>query len=48
MPPADEVRIRPARSRLRRMQAKLCVLAPGEGLVYDELIAERRAETDRE
>jgi AbrB family looped-hinge helix DNA binding protein len=44
----DELRIRPARSALRRVQAKLRALAPNEGFVSDELIAERRAEADRE
>ena len=44
----DELRIRPARSALRRIQAKLRALAPSESYVSDELIAERRAETDRE
>ena len=44
----DELRIRPARSALRRIQAKLRALAPSESYVSDELIAERRAEADRE
>jgi AbrB family looped-hinge helix DNA binding protein len=44
----DELRIRPARSALRRIQAKLRALAPGEGFAFDELIAERRAEAERE
>ncbi len=44
----DELRIRPARSALRRIQAKLRALAPAEGLVSDELIAERRDEAERE
>src|SRR3954465_8556370 len=44
----DELGIRPARSALRRIQAKLRALAPNEGFVSDELMAERRAETDRE
>lgn len=44
----DELRIRPARSALRRIQAKLRALAPAEGLVSDELIAERREEAGRE
>ena len=30
------------------LQAKLRALAPSEGYVSDELIAERRAEADRE
>src|SRR4051812_22626638 len=37
----DELRIRPARSALRRIQAKLRALAPNEGFVSDELMAER-------
>ncbi|WP_128566443.1 AbrB/MazE/SpoVT family DNA-binding domain-containing protein [Methylobacterium crusticola] len=40
----DELRIRPARSALRRIQAKLRAYAPAEGLVSDELIADRREE----
>ena len=44
----DELRVRPARSALRRIQAKLRALAPSEGSVSDELIAERRAEAERE
>ena len=44
----DELRVRPARSALRRIQAKYRTLAPTEGLVSDELIAERRAEADGE
>src|SRR5215210_6181647 len=44
----DELRVRPARSALRRIQAKLRALVPSEGLVSDELIAERRAEAERE
>jgi AbrB family looped-hinge helix DNA binding protein len=44
----DELRIRPARSALRRIQAKLRAFAPSEGYVSDELITERRAEADRE
>jgi bifunctional DNA-binding transcriptional regulator/antitoxin component of YhaV-PrlF toxin-antitoxin module len=44
----DELRIRPARSALRRIQAKLRSLAPPEGFVSDELIAERRAEAEGE
>jgi len=39
----DELRVRPARSALRRIRAKLRALAPNEGLVSQELIAERRA-----
>ena len=37
----DELRVRPARSALRRIQAKLRALAPSEDHVSDELIAER-------
>lgn len=44
----DEVRIRPARSALRRVQERLRALSPQEGLVSDELIAERRAEASRD
>jgi AbrB family looped-hinge helix DNA binding protein len=44
----DEVRIRPARSALRRVQERLRAFAPTEGLVSDELIAERRAEAARD
>ena len=45
---SDELRVRPARSALRRIQAKLRALAPSEGYVSDELIAECRAEAERE
>lgn len=44
----DELRIRPARSALRRIQAKLRAFAPKSGLVSEELISERRAEAERE
>jgi len=44
----DEVRIRPARSALRRVQERLRAFAPSDGLVSDELIAERRAEAARD
>lgn len=44
----DEVRIRPARSALRRVQERLRAFAPSEGLVSDELIAERRTEASRD
>jgi len=44
----DEVRIRPARSALRRIQERLREFAPQEGLVSDELIADRRAEAARD
>ena len=42
----DELRVRPARSALRRIQEHLQPLAPasGEPMVSDELIAERRRE----
>ena len=42
----DELRVRPARSALRRIQEHLqpLALAPGEPSVSDELIAERRRE----
>lgn len=40
----EEIRIRPARSALRRIQDRLRAFAPSEGLVSEELIAERRAE----
>lgn len=43
----DELRVRPARSALRRLQAKLRPLAPAASLVSDELVAERRAEAER-
>jgi bifunctional DNA-binding transcriptional regulator/antitoxin component of YhaV-PrlF toxin-antitoxin module len=44
----DELRVRPARSALRCIQAKLRALAPSEGLASDKLIAERRAEAERD
>ena len=44
----DELRVRPARSALRRIQAKLHALGPSEGLPSDKLIAERQAEAERE
>lgn len=40
----EAIRIRPARSALRRIQDRLRAFAPSEGLVSEELIAERRAE----
>ena len=42
----EELRVRPARSALRRIQEHLqpLALAPGEPSVSDELIAERRRE----
>ena len=39
-----ELRVRPARSALRRLQAKLQKFGSGKSLASDELIAERRAE----
>jgi AbrB family looped-hinge helix DNA binding protein len=44
----EEVRIRPARSALRRLQEKLRDYAPASGSVADELIAERRQEATKE
>ena len=46
----DELRVRPARSALRRIQESLRPLAPGPGelLVSDELIEERRREAARD
>ena len=44
----DELRVRPARSALRRIQESLRPLAPGEPLVSDELIEERRREAARD
>lgn len=44
----EELRIRPARSALRRLQEKLRDYAPESGLASDELIAERRRDTERE
>ena len=40
----EELRIRPARSALRRLQDKLRDYAPESGSVADELIADRRQE----
>jgi hypothetical protein len=44
--PGDELRMRPARAALRRLQARLAPLAPGPGepLVSDTLHVERRGE----
>lgn len=39
-----ELRVRPARSALRRLQAKLQKFGSDKSLASDELIAERRAE----
>ncbi|WDF74215.1 AbrB/MazE/SpoVT family DNA-binding domain-containing protein [Novosphingobium sp. KACC 22771] len=44
----DEVRIRPAKSALRRVQERLRAFAPKDGLVSEELIAERRVEAARD
>lgn len=44
----DELRVRPARSALRRIQAKLRGLRAADRLASDELIAERRAAAGRE
>lgn len=44
----DELRVRPARAALRRLQAKLRVLGPADVLASDELVTERRAEAARE
>ena len=39
-----ELKVRPARSALRRLQAKLQKFGSDKSLASDELIAERRAE----
>jgi AbrB family looped-hinge helix DNA binding protein len=44
----DELRVRPARSALRRIQNKLKKIAPQDRNLSDELVAERRAEAERE
>ena len=44
----EEVRLRPARSALRRLQEKLRDYAPEDGSVSDELIADRRQEAEGE
>ena len=44
----DELRVRPARAALSRLQAKLRALGPADMLASDELVAERRAEAARE
>lgn len=44
----DEVRIRSARAALRKIQRRLQEFAPDEGLVSEELVAERRAEAERD
>jgi AbrB family looped-hinge helix DNA binding protein len=44
----DEIRIRPARSALKRVQERLKAFAPKEGFVSEELIAQRRVEAARD
>ena len=44
----DELRIRPARSALKRIREKLRASTPGGVSVVDELIAERRSESGDE
>lgn len=44
----DELRVRPARAALRRLQAKLRGLGPADARASDALVAERRAEAARE
>ena len=44
----DELRIRPARVALRRIQGKYSARAPADSLVSEELIAERRVKAARE
>lgn len=44
----DELRIRAAKSALHRIQDKMRALVPTEQSVVDELIADRRAEAERE
>ncbi len=44
----EEVRLRPARSALRRLQEKLRDYAPENGSVADELITDRRQEAENE
>lgn len=44
----DELRIRPAKSALRRIQEKVRSLVPAGHSVVDELIADRRVEAARE
>ncbi|MDP9096004.1 MAG: AbrB/MazE/SpoVT family DNA-binding domain-containing protein [Pseudomonadota bacterium] len=44
----DELRIRPAKSALHRIQEKVRALVPAGQSVVDELIADRRAEVSRE
>lgn len=42
----DELRVRPARSALRRIQERLAAHAPTDHLVSDTLLADRRKEVD--
>jgi bifunctional DNA-binding transcriptional regulator/antitoxin component of YhaV-PrlF toxin-antitoxin module len=44
----DEIRIRPARSALKRVQERLKAFALKEGFVSEELIAQRRVEAARD
>ena len=44
----DELRIRPAKNTLRRLQQKMQTLVPAGQSVVDELIQERHAEAERE
>ena len=44
----DELRVRPARASLRRLQAKLRALGPADSMASDALVAERRAEVARD
>lgn len=44
----DELRVRPARAALRQLQGKLKAYADPGVSVADELIAQRRAEAERE
>jgi bifunctional DNA-binding transcriptional regulator/antitoxin component of YhaV-PrlF toxin-antitoxin module len=41
----DELRVRPAKSALKRLREKLSAASPGDVSVVDELIAERRRES---
>ncbi|WP_184117017.1 AbrB/MazE/SpoVT family DNA-binding domain-containing protein [Sphingomonas abaci] len=43
-----ELHVRPRRDVLKRIQAMLRPYAPADGLVADELIADRRAEAGRD
>ncbi|MCW6508516.1 AbrB/MazE/SpoVT family DNA-binding domain-containing protein [Lichenifustis flavocetrariae] len=44
----DELRLKPARSALRRLQQKLLDYAPKGRLASEELVADRRIEAARE